>query len=763
MFKKILSLFDNKKTPNPPAEIENKSAADQLPEETAELLKDKGDKLLTSGQSSEAILCYEAAISKKPEYADAYINLSIALRTQKQFAAALARLEQARKISPDDAYIFFNMGMLANENGDRQAAIKHFEKTLELAPDLSDAYLDLAVTHLGNADLEAARKVLIKAAMRFPQYVDFHLMLGNIYKQQHQWDLAIASYKRTTLLKPDCAEAHGNLAWILQEQDQSVAAEISYRELLKLEPGRHEAHYNLGNVLSRLGKFEDALASYQKTLAIDAEYMPAHHNMGNVLRDVGRQQEAELSFRKVIASNSPHVTGAYIGLGDVLRNTGKMSEALGAYRSAIQSDPAYFDAHDCVLFNLSFGNHCSADEYKSELMQFHEKLRASASPYSSWNTRNKADAKRKLRVGLVSGDLGIHPVGYFLENVIRHINPDLVDFVAYSNKTHNDALAAHLKQHCSAWHNIEAVGNEAAAKMIYEDEIDILIDLAGHTALNRLPVFAWKPAPVQVSWLGYFGSTGVPGMDYLLTDRISVPEQHEEYFSEKIWYLPETRLCFSPPTSNTADVDLASLMPVQKNGHITFGCFQSVYKINDYTLQLWGRIFQQIPGAKLRFQCKQFASADACTQMLERIAQHGITAERVSLSGPSSRLAYLAAHAEVDIILDTYPYAGGTTTCEALWMGVPTVTLAGHTMSSRQGASLLSYAGLDDWIASDEDGYVALAVKHAEDVQYLQQLRSELREKLLRSSLFDGKRFARNLEIELQKMWTVFIANHMQQ
>ncbi len=296
------------------------------------------------------------------------------------------------------------------------------------------------------------------------------------------------------------------------------------------------------------------------------------------------------------------------------------------------------------------------------------------------------------------------------------------------------------------------MSDEAAARKIHDDGIHILIDLAGFTSHHRLPVFAWKPAPVQVSWLGYLASTGMPGMDFVLASQVSVPESHQQHFSEKVWYLPDTANCLTPPTPS-ARLALTP-PPAIRNGYITFGSFQSLIKINDDVLTLWGQLFQALPQARLRFHSKQMNIPASREQFLQRLGHHGIPPERVMIEGliPSWE-DYLATHSEVDIILDSFPYTGITTTCEALWMGVPTVTLAGNTMLARQGASLLTCAGLEEWIANTEEDYIALAVAHASDVTRLAQLRSGLRQKVLASPLFDAPRFARNLEAALQGMW----------
>ena len=356
-----------------------------------------------------------------------------------------------------------------------------------------------------------------------------------------------------------------------------------------------------------------------------------------------------------------------------------------------------------------------------------------------------------LRIGLVSGDFRTHPVGFFLEGILANLNPARVELVAYSMSPQEDELTARLRPCFVAWNIIVGLSDEVAARKIHDDGIHILIDLTGHTASNRLPMFALKPAPVQVSWLGYFATTGLPAIDYLLADPVSVPETHRDHFTETVWYLPETRLCFTPPANRTG-LELTPLPAVQ-NGYITFGCFQNLTKVNDAVLAAWGRIFFALPEARLRLQNSQMNCSTAREYLQQRLAQVGIMPKRVIMEGSVPREIYLAAYANVDIILDTFPYPGGTTTCEALWMGVPTLTLAGGTLLARQGASMLTCAGLEDWIASDEGDYVTRTLFHASDIHRLAQLRSGLRQKVLASPLFNARRFALHLEDALQNMW----------
>ena len=349
----------------------------------------------------------------------------------------------------------------------------------------------------------------------------------------------------------------------------------------------------------------------------------------------------------------------------------------------------------------------------------------------------------------MSGDLRNHPVGYFLEGLLTYIDPTRIELIAYSTNHNVDELTARIRPYFSEWQTLVGKNDEDAARLIHTDRVHILLDLSGHTGHNRLPVFAWKPAPLQVSWLGYFASTGVAEMDYLLADKAGVPEAQQAQFAESVWYMPNTRLCFTAPK---IDLPVAAL-PALKNGYITFGCFQNLSKAGDGVLETWGEILAALPDAKLRVQCKQLGEPAQVEHLLQRLQRYGIAPARVVTHGSSHREAYLAAHAEVDMILDTFPYPGGTTTCEALWMGVPTLTLAGNSLLARQGASLLTAAALEQWVTTGKDEYVAKAIALASDKSGLAALRAVLRQQVLDSPLFDAPRFTRNFEDALWGMW----------
>jgi protein O-GlcNAc transferase len=565
---------------------------------------------------------------------------------------------------------------------------------------------------------------------------------------------AEALFRRILQVEPDHVVAlHylGILAYAAGKWE--IAAELMKR-VLTLKPDFAEAHYNLGNALDELGKQDRAVACYRRAILLRPDYVEAHYNLGLLLQVQGKPDEAAASYRLAL-SLKPDYVEAHNNLGIALKDQGKLSEAINSFRQALTLRPDYAEAHSNLLFFMTYLPGRSSAHYLEEARLFGRQATAKVrARFSDWICSLTSE---RLRIGLISDDLRKHPVGYFLENMLAHIDTKRIELIAYPITHKMDELTDRIHPHFFAWKPLQDMSDETVSRLIHNDGVHILLDLSGHTSHNRLSVFAWKPAPVQASWLGYFASTGMAEMDYLIADPVSIPETCQANFTEKIWYLPETRICFSQPASD--DELPVTPLTAASNGYITFGCFQNLAKLNDVVLAVWGRILHKLPQARLRLQNPQNSSATMRAQLQQRLDQHGIASERVTLEKPVSRMDYLAAHANIDIILDTFPFSGCTTTCEALWMGVPTVTLAGETMVSRQGASLLTCSGLSDWIALDEEDYITKAVVHASDMEKLARLRSNLRQQVLASPLFDGRKFATNFETAMWEMWQQFREN----
>ena len=620
-------------------------------------------------------------------------------------------------------------------------------KVLEHEPNQSDALHFLGILASQKGQHEQAVNLINQAICVQPTAL-MYAHRANALQAQQQYQAAIDSYQQAIKLQPQFFEAYANLGIAYRGLGQLDAAIDSYQRAIAINPDYAPAYNSLGSALKTQGKLNAAVESYRHALRLNPQYADAYNNLANAYQTLGRLNEAVTSYRQALALN-PHYTDVYSNLGNALQSLGQYQAAIDSYRQALVLQPNAVVARSNLLFALSFYPQCTPSAYLAEARHYGELLLAQAQPYQQWPHSQKNPAR--LRVALLSGDLKTHPVGYFIESILAHLNANQLEVFVYSTQPFEDELTQRIKQHISRWQTVVGLTDAAAAHTIHHDGIDVLIDLAGHTAHNRLPILAWKPAPLQISWLGFFSSTGVIGIDYLLADPLSVLASQQAHFSEKIWYLPETRLCFTPPSTDVDQVLLS--LPALKNGYITFGCFQKLAKINDDVLTLWGRIFKALPQARLRLQSKQMNCPMAREQLLSRLSSFGINKQHVEIMAEVPRAAYLAAYAEVDMILDTFPFTGGTTTCEALWMGVPTLTLTGNTLLARQGVSLLSAVGLHEWIAADEQMYVDKAISYAQQLPALAQLRTQLRSMLQRSPLVDAPRFARHFSYALQSMW----------
>ena len=608
--------------------------------------------------------------------------------------------------------------------------------------------LGAALKQLGrNADALAPMQ---KAVALSPDDAEGHNNLGAILRDLDRPGEAVACSRRALKIRPDFAEAHGNLGAALKDLGQLDEAVASYRRALEIKPDNAEAHNNLGATLQNLGRFDDAVASYRRALEINPDNAEAHNNLGTTLQNLGRLDDAVANYHRALEIR-PAYAMAHSNLGNYLKDLGRLDDAVASYRRALEIKPDYAEAHSNLLLIHNYQSDEPAVMLLEEARRFGDLVARQASPYTDWH--NVAQSGRCLRVGLVSGDLRGHPVGYFLESVLAALNTQAasrLEFFAYSSYSYRDAVTDRIKACCRGWHSVVGQSDEREARRIRDDAIDILIDLSGHTAHNRLPMFAWKPAPVQVSWLGYFATTGVAAMDYIVADPWTLPETEEAHFTEKIWRLPETYLCFTPPD---VTVEVTPL-PALKNGYITFGCFNNLTKMNDAVVALWARVLHAVPGSRLFLKTKQLSDVTVQQGVVERFAAHGIDAGRLVLERHAQRVELLAAYHRVDIALDPFPFPGGTTSVEGLWMGVPVQTLAGERFLSHIGESILHNAGLPQWIAADADAYVVSAVRHAGNLHCLAGLRSGLRQQVLASPLFDASRFAYHFEAALRGMWT---------
>ena len=677
------------------------------------------------------------------------MNKLLALFAEARYLEAANLAQAMTRRFPRYPFGWKVSGATLKQLGRNADALAPMRKAVALAPGDAEAHNNLGATlrdlgRFGEAAACSRRALLIR-----PDFAEAHCNLGNALKDLGQLDEAVASYQRALAIKPDYAMALSNLGNALADLGRPDEAVTSCRRALEINPGYAEALTNLGVALYDLGRLDEAVASYRRALDLRPDGAEAHNSLGTALLHLGRLEEAAASYRRALECK-PDFAMAHNNLGNYLTSLGRLDEAAASYQRALEINHDYSEAHSNLLFLRSYQSGQPVAELLEEARRFGKTVGRRARPFANWP--NTPDAGRCLRVGLVSGDLWSHPVGYFLESVLsaQHARADgRLEFFAYPSHPRSDTVTARIKSCCIGWRSAVGLSDERLAQRIRDDSIDILIDLAGHTGLNRLPMFAWKPAPVQVTWLGYFATTGVAAIDYLIADPWTLPESIEVHFTEKIWRLPETRLCFTAP-----DVDLAvTPQPALSKGYVTFGCFNNLSKMNDAVVALWARVLQAVPQSRLFLKTKQLGEAAVRDGVVNRFAVFGIGSDRLILEGAVSRSLYLSAYQRVDISLDPFPFPGGTVSAEGLWMGVPVLTLAGESFLSRQGVGLLMNVGLPDWIASDAEDYVARAVAHAGDLPRLAKLREGLRQQVMASPLLDAPRFARHFEAALRGMW----------
>jgi predicted O-linked N-acetylglucosamine transferase (SPINDLY family) len=700
------------------------------------------------GQSEAGIALMRESIGVRPSPIY-YNNLANALRTADRLGDAIDAYRRAVELEPNYAEAHNNLGNALRESGDAAAALTSCARALELRPGYAQAYNNLANALKDLGEIDAALVAYGKAIGADAAFAEAHLNLGIALQLKGHGEAALECLRESVRLAPQLAAAHEKLASVLMHRGDIDAAIDAYRRVVELTPESAQAHNALGNALNGAARVPEAVPCYERAIALEPEFADAHHNLANALRRLNAPERALGHARRAIALRGD-MPSFHNNLGTILADLGEPDAALACYRDALALNPDFGESHTCVLFGQSYVSNWSAHTHLADARAFGERMRARAKPYTRWPAlTDAAPAQRALRVGFVSADLRKHPVGYFFESVLAQIDRARIEPIAYSNAVHSDELTARIKPRFALWRHVAEMDDAALAQRIYDDRIDVLVDLSGHTGRNRLPMFAWRPAPVQASWLGYFATTGLSEIDYLLADPHVVPPGEEAQYTERIWRLPESYLCFTLPTESVA----VGPMPALANGYFTFGCLNNHKKLNDNVIAVWSRILREAPHARLLLKNHQLGEPAIARETLARFAAHGIGETRLLLEGPSSREHYFATYHRVDLALDPFPYPGGTTSVEGLWMGVPVLTRRGDRFLSHLGEMVLKTIGLPEWIASDTGDYVARAVAAASDPGSLSALRAGLRERVERSPLADASRFASHWMTAIEQMW----------
>ena len=529
-------------------------------------------------------------------------------------------------------------------------------------------------------------------------------------------------------------------------QGRLAQAEQCFRRALGFKPDYLDAHLNLGNTLSEAGQLEEAEQSYRQAQALAPDDTRIHINLGALLRTQRRLVESEQCYRRALQL-SPASAEAHYALGNTLRDLGQQEQAVQSYRQALAIKPDYSEALQNLIMSLDFIERSDTAEQQQErrrwYAQYGKRYRDSIRPH-----RNIVDPDRRLRVGYVSADFLGHSASYIFGPVIRLHDRSAYEVICYSGAVREDDVTRRLRKEADSWRSTLGVSDEDLADRIRSDQIDILVDLSSHTAGHRLLVFARKPAPVQVTAWGYATGTGVETMDYFFADPVLVPEEERRYFAEEVIDLP-CCVCYEAPPY----APQVSALPVLAGNPFTFGCVNRIEKISERSLGHWARILAAVPGSRLLLKEQKLDDPGIRARLLARLQSHGIAADRVSVLGKSSHAEHLGTYHQVDLALDPFPHGGGVSSMEALWMGVPVVTLLGSTIASRLSASILTRLDMHDWIACSDDEYVLKAAGRAADLPRLARIREGLRPRLAGSAVGDVRGYTRSVEATYRSLW----------
>ena len=669
-----------------------------------------------------------------------------------------------------------------HQAGQLTEAERLYRAVLAAHPQQPDAWHLLGVIAFQAGQFDIAAERIQQAIALNSEAAPFHNNLGNVWKSQRNLAAAITSYRRAIQLQPHFADALNNLGVALQEHSADFETALAcYAAALQQQPNCAEVFNNQGTALRRLGRLDEAIASYERAVLLRPDYVDALNNLGVAWTAKGSLDEAHHALGRALQLR-PNSAKTLISLGNVFKDQGRIADSLAHFRRAWDVEPHNADAQDNYLYTLVF----SPDHNAAAIYAEHQRWSASLPSFAARQeprppvgaASNEID---RLRIGYVSPDFRSHAESFFTVPLFENHDHDQFEIFAYSDVTEPDIVTERLRASTDHWIETAALSDQQLAQRIRDDRIDVLVDLTLHMAKNRLRMFALKPAPAQVCWLAYQGTTGLPQMDFLLSDpHLDPPGMFDEFYSERTIRLPETFWCYdslidsSPsltrrvsegeccndlqnqsisecPPSLTLRVGeraadprgLVSDLPALRNGFVTFGSLNAFCKVNPPLLRLWASVLRAVPNSRLMLLAPEGSHRETTLSLFETEC---VARERIVFVAKRPRAEYLSYFNDIDISLDTLPYGGQTTSLDSFWMGVPVISMLGNTAVGRAGASQLRNLGLPELIAESPEQFVAIAVALAKAPQRLIELRSTLRQRLLNSPLMDGPRFARHVE-----------------
>lgn len=720
---------------------------------------------LARGELAEGLLAAQAVLAREPANAAAYNLVAIAAVLQQRADAAIAGALRAVTLQPGDAHFRFTLGRAYKLAGDLARAVAAYRHSITLNPQYAEARVSLGITLKHGGDIEGAIQAYEQALLINPKLGVAHANLANAKAAQAEvlamagvqgaadapiGDEVLAGFSRALALDPANAELHHNQGLMLFRARQRIDAAEAFNRALALDPHNLQSCLFLGACLRSLGAFDHARQAYEKWLGMNPPAVPAMRALASTLTTLSRNDEA-LAWAERAVTLDPD-PAAYVALCNAYQQARRLPEALAAGRHAIALSGGRADTHPMLLLCMNY-----IEEQPRALFDAHAEYGRALAKTATRHAGQRPSARRleageRLKIGYVSGDFVRHSVTYFISALLEHHDRERFEVTCYHNLGRSDEVTVRLQALGHRWVECDGLSDEALLQRIRADGIQVLIDLSGLTAHSRVSLFAMGAAPLQLGYLGYPTVTGVQTMDARISDATIDPEDPDDVTAtgcEPALRLPRSMFCYRPDAAPAIGP-----MPALHNGCITFGSFNNTAKLSDQTLQLWARVMHAVPASRLLLKSASVAQPSTLEAVTRLMGAHGITADRLQLLAPTpDNQSHLALYNQVDIALDTYPYNGATTTCEALWMGVPVVSLRGLTHASRMGASLLAAAGRAQWVAGSEADYIDIASALAAHPAARMEWRRTGREQLRASELFDETGFTHCFEQAVLGRW----------
>ena len=684
------------------------------------------------------------AIRLNPSVPTAYYNLAIAQKAQNKVDEAVSSFEKSVQLQGNLVASIFELGNIYLQKKEYVRAIDYYRKVISYSSTAFQAHSNLAIAYDGEGDTESAISAYVESLRLKSDQPEVLARLAFMYDKLGDVDKAIFNYERSVNLGNIEADIFINLGRMYDIKGDMETAGNLYKKALSVDSDSVEALTNLALLCEKIRETDRALEYIEKANKIGSDDARFIYNRAKILASAQKYTEAKELYGQVL-DNNPEFCEAAVNLGNLYLMSGKALEAHVIYSRACEINPGFHDACSNMLMSLNYAEQYSAakirDMHYSWANRFESEVDRIKINHDSYDT------DRPLRIGYISADFRDHSVAYFLDGILKFSDKSKITNYCYSDVFNKDMVTKRLESYVDNWRDVSMLDDESLAEIIQRDKIDVLIDLCGHTSGNRLPVFALKPAPIQITYLGYPNTTGLKAMDYRIVDKITDPEGSGDMMSESPLYIDPCFLSYTPPFKDEPKV---SELPAIDNGYITFASFNNLAKISDDVIEAWSKIILATPGSKLCLKARQFSDLKIKNEYIEQFQRVGIDSKRlILLSSTKTTREHLQVYNSIDIALDTFPYNGTTTTFEALWMGVPVICFSGTCHASRVSSTVIRALGVNTLVAKDQQQYVSIACDLANNLEVLVTLRNELRIKMSQSVLLDGEQFTRKFETAL--------------